>query len=513
MNQDNQQSKSTDPKRVQELSPGIELVFGLVGPTGVDLERVYDELCSQLSDVGYAVVQIRLSELISEYLNSQSPKFSNEYERIDSLMNQGNQLRELQDDIVGRLGIAEIRSIRASKTGSQEEPLSNTAYIVRSFKRPEEVSLFRTVYGRAFTLISVYSTRSARADFLAKLIGPTSAQSSTSAEELALRLINRDYNEEAVRGGQRVGKTFPMADYFVGAESRPALREHLRRLVRLTFGDPYISPTRDEQAMFFAHAASLRSLDLSRQVGAAIVSSEGDLITTGCNEVPKASGGLYWCDDANRQRDFERGNDSNVEIKQEIIEDAFRRLRDNGWLSEAASVRSERSLAHDALFGETPFFRDSKLFDVIEFGRAVHAEMAAITQAARAGARIQDAKLFCTTFPCHICARHIVSSGIRDVVFIEPYEKSRTKDLYSDSISIEPSEPSFDRVNFRAFVGVAPRSYLGFFKLETGRKSKDGKVLNENEIASHPRVKRFVFSYISAEDIVIRDTARALPTS
>ena len=79
--------------------------------------------------------------------------------------------------------------------------------------------------------------------------------------------------------GERL--TFPLADYFVTSESRPELERHLKRLVQLTFGNPYISPTRDEQAMFFAKAASLRSLDLSRQVGATIVSKDGDILSTG----------------------------------------------------------------------------------------------------------------------------------------------------------------------------------------------------------------------------------------
>lgn len=161
-----------------------------------------------------------------------------------------------------------------------------------------------------------------------------------------------------------------------------------------------------------------------------------------------------------------------------------------------------------ALFGSDPFLRDAQLFDVIEFGRAVHAEMAAIAHAARAGARLQDTRLFCTTFPCHICARHIVAAGIRDVVFIEPYEKSRTAELYSDSISVEPSEPSPSRANFHAFVGVAPRRYLDFFESHDSRKTDEGKIKNVDEIAATPRIKRLVFTYTLTEAFVVKETPR-----
>ena len=46
--------------------------------------------------------------------------------------------------------------------------------------------------------------------------------------------------------------------------------------------------------MFQAAAAMRRSAELGRQVGAAICTKAGDVVTVGTNEVPKAGGGLYW---------------------------------------------------------------------------------------------------------------------------------------------------------------------------------------------------------------------------
>jgi len=487
----------------------IELVFGFVGPTGIDLSKVGDVLRTQLRAVQYDVVEVRLSELITTYLGK-SHNFPNEYERIKTLMDRGTWLREesKQPDIVARLGIAAIRESREQRTKDVRKPAKRLAYFVRSFKRPEEVEIFRQVYGKAFTLISVYASRAWRLQFLKKLLAPSIGADRSKAEEHATELIGRDYEEEGRKLGQRVGKTFPLADYFVTSESRPDLERQLKRLVQLTFGNPYVSPTKDEQAMFFAKAAALRSLDLSRQVGAAIVCPDGEILSTGCNEVPRFGGGLYWADDNGRMRDFERGSDSNVDIKREIVEDAFDRMqRRKGLLGMAAQRRTSTDLARDALFAEGAYLRDAQLFDVIEFGRAVHAEMAAITHAARSGVRLQDARLFCTTFPCHICARHIVAAGIRDVVFIEPYEKSRTAELYSDSISVEPAEPSPSRVNFRAFVGVAPRRYMEFFESFGVRKSPDGKIKNVDEIAATPRIRRLVFTYTFAEAFVVGETS------
>src|SRR5438093_13770043 len=97
--------------------------------------------------------------------------------------------------------------------------------------------------------------------------------------------------------GQNVRDAFPMADVFVNASDPSSLRDAINRVVDLIFGYPYYSPTRDENGMFLAQAAALRSLSLSRQVGAAISTDEGDIVAVGTNEVPKAGGGLYWCDD------------------------------------------------------------------------------------------------------------------------------------------------------------------------------------------------------------------------
>lgn len=52
---------------------------------------------------------------------------------------------------------------------------------------------------------------------------------------------------------------------------------------------------------------------------------------------------------------------------------------------------------------------------------AIHAEQNAIIQAAKIGVSIQDATLYCTHQPCSVCAKMIVNSGIRRVVYEQGY--------------------------------------------------------------------------------------------
>ena len=60
---------------------------------------------------------------------------------------------------------------------------------------------------------------------------------------------------------------------------------------------------------------------------------------------------------------------------------------------------------------------------------AIHAEQNAILQAAKLGISIDGATIYCTHYPCSICAKMIVNAGIKRMVYIYPYP-----DDFSDRI-------------------------------------------------------------------------------
>jgi hypothetical protein len=93
-----------------------------------------------------------------------------------------------------------------------------------------------------------------------------------------------------------------------------------------------------------------------------------------------------------------------------------------------------------------------------------------------------NAYLYTTTFPCHNCTRHIIASGIRKLVYIEPYPKSKAKDLHSDAICFDEEEAmKSGKIPFVPFVGVGPRRYLDLFSSQLSggipveRRDRDGK--------------------------------------
>lgn len=60
---------------------------------------------------------------------------------------------------------------------------------------------------------------------------------------------------------------------------------------------------------------------------------------------------------------------------------------------------------------------------------AIHAEQNAIIQAAKLGVSIEGATLYCTHFPCVICAKMIINAGISRIVYKHSYPDDFSAEL------------------------------------------------------------------------------------
>jgi cytidine deaminase len=186
------------------------------------------------------------------------------------------------------------------------------------------------------------------------------------------------------------------------------------------------------------------------------------------------------------------GYETNDVLKHRMLADVIKRLQEKKLLSkELASADTDKVLE---IINQSGALRDAQALNVIEFGRCVHAEMAAIVDAARRGSAVHNSTLYSSTFPCHECARHIVAAGIRRVVYIEPYPKSLVNELYPDSIHIDPDQDDDRHVSFRPFVGVAPRRYLDLFAIGgLDRKDKLGRIVKWDGEVAMPRLGEYSF--------------------
>ncbi|NCA93066.1 cytidine deaminase [bacterium] len=69
---------------------------------------------------------------------------------------------------------------------------------------------------------------------------------------------------------------------------------------------------------------------------------------------------------------------------------------------------------------------------------AVHAEQNAIIQAAKLGVSVQGATIYVTHQPCSICAKMIINSGIKRIVYKEGYPDEFSMQLFNEAnIEIE----------------------------------------------------------------------------
>jgi cytidine deaminase len=487
---------------------GPELFIGLVGAVGTDLDQVTNSLGMALSNFGYAFTLIRLSDFLKEIFRElRTFRPDSEFLRIDKLMTYGDRLRKKlgRPDALAVLACGKMMYLRAKAT-KRLGCIPRNAFVLHSLKRPEEVLTLREVYGPAFHLVAAYCPRDLRVSRLSERIA--GSKSKAKAEEFrdkAERLVNRDRAEEEEKFGQNLGETFPLADVFVNASDPDKLGAEVSRFVSLVFGHQFLTPTRDEFGMFHAKAAALRSSDLSRQVGAAIASDEGQIIAVGTNEVPKFGGGLYWHDDVGDARDFKRLRNPNREARTAIISEILDRMKTKGWLKESLSNRDVDELATNAL----SLLAETRVMDISEFGRSVHAEMAALVDAAFRGVSVKDGTLYTTTFPCHMCAKHIVAAGIKRVVYVEPYPKSLAAQMHEDSIAVDHQGHIEGKVSFEAFIGIAPRRYIDMFTAPR-RQGPDGRPAAMPLADAEPRTAVGFKAYESTEKQYVQGLTEGL---
>lgn len=442
-----------------------EIIIGLVSPIGAEIDEIIKRLVKSFEANGYRARPIKVTDSYTEMVKIIPPNppliETPLFQRYQTYIDYGNALRAHHEDdsFLAALAIQQIAGSRFRVGSKPQERFERNAFILHQFKRPEEIDLLRSVYGPLFFQISAYSRRAARVEHLAKKFAESSRSSNVNSfRARAEELVETDENEVQRIHGQRVGKIFHDADLIINADEEIfEINRQVDRFCELLFSSNSITPNKMEYGMFAAHAAALRTSDLSRQVGAAILSAKGEIIAAGSNEVPKAGGGTYWSDEELDDRDFCRQKDSNDERKNELMEEILSALE----MNEEGARKKLRATA---------------FMDALEYGRIVHAEMNAITDAARNGGGCSGATLYTTTFPCHMCAKHIVAAGIQQVVFLEPYPKSLAARLHSDSVSIESHErgiyKDYPAVTFNHFYGITPRRYRDFFQ-RAARKDKE----------------------------------------
>jgi deoxycytidylate deaminase len=465
-------SHSNQSNSIQTISgrQSKELVIAFCGAIGAGIKSTKKAAKEELEELGYDVINLRLSQLMDQFLIQDESLLDESgyrdgdeaFNRYVKYQNLGDTLRsKFTSQIMAEAAINEIALKREQATnkliengkGKTEAKIEaetrKVAYFIDQLKNPSEVELFRLIYQNNFYLIGVIRSEEERKRNL-RDEGIDRANIDS--------LIHRDRKAEE-KHGQQTEKTILDSDIFIrNCQSHVALlKSTIRRFFNLIHGVNGITPTQHEKGMFSAFSASLQSACLSRQVGASIMDDDGNIISTGKNDVPKAFGGLYSAEDGeNDYRCFHKGgkcyNDYHkTKIKNKIAQ-----------LLSAQKVQQSDHIAE-------LLYKEAGISSLLEFSRSIHAEMDAITSIARKGnSATLGTTLYTTTYPCHNCARHIVAAGINKAIYIEPYEKSLALDLHDDAITNHTDQT---KVAFEAFEGVSPRRYSKFFFSSAERKT------------------------------------------
>lgn len=508
-----------DDRGLDRVSPiSKELVIALVGYAGAGTSTAGKRISALLEAQGYTIYKVRFSDLIARLDGKAAPAIEegnkegrSRFDRAEQFQDRGDHIRNVRGhEILAVAAVEEIQKLRGSRRAGTEK----IAFILDSLKHPAEVGLLRKVYDQSFRLVAVHCHQYERMDRLYGDETSTVKYGGVSKEEIN-RFIERDAKDGRNKHGQSVRDVFHLADFFLDNSPKShdgaGMNADINRFLKLLLGIDLVRPTAGEKAIYVAFASALQSACLSRQVGAALISSDGRLVATGKNDPPKFGGGTYDEDSDPDHRCFAwKFSEGDIEfigchndrkksaLYREIANWMAGRLSiplasrvippEPEWMGMDPSEDRREALAH-ALSGALADISDEidgmpGVKDAIEYSRSIHAEMAALMAAARGGISTIQSTMYVTVFPCHNCARHLVAAGVKAVFYIEPYVKSLAFELHSDSISPEGPDDSAagaTQMVIAPFTGVGPRMYDDYFVKRTDLKTAGGRYVPQAE--------------------------------
>ena len=299
-------------------------------------------------------------------------------------------------------------------------------WAIDSIRNPEEAKAFHA-FTRRFFLFGIFADSDVRWSRVRERYGK---DRNVFEED-----DRRDTGRESPPHGQRVEDSFYFADVVlannrhfeaVGNDEFNAFAGRVGRYVDLV-ADPLKrqEPTPHEALMAAAYSVSQRSSCRNRKVGAVIADGSGAIISSGYNEVPR---GESPC------------------AKKYLA--CFREKERAEFIIAVASaipdLKGKEALL-ESIFKER--------FRILDLCRALHAEENAILNLAKntPAVPLSQCTLYTTTYPCRQCANKIATTGIKNLIYVEPYPDQTGKLILS---SAGVCEEFFEGVTFQAYFRI-----------------------------------------------------------
>ncbi len=234
--------------------------------------------------------------------------------------------------------------------------------------------------------------------------------------------------DEGMADGQNVEACVHMADVLIDNEdnwSDDNLRDKFDRktlgFVGLLAQPSRRDPLHPEVLMNDAYEASLHSQCMSRQVGAVLVHKEAPsdtarILGVGYNHAPMGS----------RECRDQHGQCYREKIREELLESLLYCPSCGSVLVQGSCI--DQSCAY--WLGHGDILERSCPGRALDLCPAVHAEQDAIIKAMRASLQFPpNCSLYCTTFPCALCAKLIIAADIKEVIYVDAYPMKESRNL------------------------------------------------------------------------------------
>jgi len=397
------------------------IVVGLTGQFGAGCTEVVAEYLKEegfhyysLSDIVKASVQKKLGAFEYQKLSE------NKKDLRRLLQNEGNKFREAGSDAIAKVIYEEIK-----KDDVKED------IVIDSIRNPAEVEFLSLAFKRFFFLALDVSSE---VRWLRKESDYEGDIDRFKQDDM------RDKGDEEPIHGQHTEACVYLSDVVIDNEKQIGYRQEwdlffykIKQYIDLMKNPGYRGPTYKELYMHLAYAVSLKSSCNKRQVGAIIVSSgvpetvvpdtgtvlrprhevESYILASGYNDVPI---GERVCSELGG-----RGNPRFCS-KDDYEQKALKAMKYCPGCGTELNIPSGEVVGFRCPKCNARLPRDFMAGRLLDLCRSVHAEEAAILQAAKLGSSsLNGAELYTTTFPCLLCCKSIINAGIKKIIYREPY--------------------------------------------------------------------------------------------
>ena len=379
------------------------ILIGLTGSFGAGSTTTADFLTTK----DFKFKKISLSQYLKDNIKKVDPEFlkKEEKERRQLLQDYGDKLR-LKN---GNSFLVDVVEKEIKKN------LETDKVVVDSIKNIEEINKLRNISNK-FYLFAID----------AKIENRWERLKSNYCDDYSSFVSDdkRDSGEDQPVCGQQVSNCILKADFLINNDDPFFINRHKNININIeSFGQKIKSylylidnpggrpPSIDELSMSYSICLSLKSPCLQRKVGALIINEVFDnkgflidfeIISQGFNNPPKEIENCY----------IKRACQRHLVLDEYENETKF--CRNCGKKLKFKKNGEKFCKSHDRKYLKLP----SKILDLC---RALHAEENAILTAGKYGLPLNSTVLYTTTYPCNDCAKKIIRSQIKKVIYLEPY--------------------------------------------------------------------------------------------